>query len=141
MRALERILDDPNWEARDRRTRCFEHVLHLAGKAFIEAIGPTNSQSRARTTTTNAETDPLSEDEDAGGSAELDEEWFFELVDVAEHVGADDSLDFDPGDVLGKLLALINQVCRLGFVVSAHAYVLIQDPSLPTSPQILRHGL
>lgn len=109
MRALERILDDPNWKAKDRRTRCFEHVLHLAGKAFIESIGPTSSQSRKRTTT-RGNVDPSNEDEDIEDDAELNEEWFFELMDVAEDAGGDDPLDFEPGDVLGKLLALINQV-------------------------------
>ena len=94
-----------------------EHTMHLASKAFLEEICPTPSQYRKntskRTTDTEKEDDEydLDEEDDL-----LDDEvaWLASLVNEAaapEWEEIDElEMDYDPGDLLGKVLALVNQV-------------------------------
>ena len=80
-----------------------EHVLHLAAKAVIETVCPAPSSfSKKRKTTV----EDVNEDEDDG----LDEEWMYDDDELEAGVAEPDVIDFDTGDVLSKLLALINQV-------------------------------
>ena len=98
MRILERVLDDPfgrRWLASDRRARCLEHLIYLAAGAFIEAVCPTPAKFKRAT----ADDEELADDDG-------DDDWID--FDVDEEI--DNPVDFDAGDVLGKLLALINQV-------------------------------
>ncbi|PSR78833.1 hypothetical protein PHLCEN_2v7270 [Hermanssonia centrifuga] len=69
-----------------RRGQCFEHIVHLAGKAFIEALGALKDDDK-----------------------DEDEEWL-DPLDLDEEEEVDEPVDFDPADLLGKVLALINQV-------------------------------
>ena len=77
-----------------------EHILHLGAKAFLSDICPSPSQfKRSR----------------AGRAIEEDEDTMEELGDegwniTAEDEEVDDVEDFEPGDLLGKVLALITQV-------------------------------
>ncbi len=87
-----------------------EHTISLASKAFIEAICPAPSQYRKgkRKTNTSKGIDSNGEDSD---DDEL--EW---LANLANHspinadTEIDEDMDFDPEDLLRKVLALINQV-------------------------------
>ncbi|PSR97376.1 hypothetical protein PHLCEN_2v4333 [Hermanssonia centrifuga] len=100
MRALQRVLDKLNsrrWIGRKRRARCLEHILHLAAKAFIEALGR-----------------PWFENDENGvdenENENEDKEWIDPPDDLDDDDEVDKPIDFDPADLLSKLLALINQV-------------------------------
>ena len=87
--------------------RCMEHALHVASKYFVEAVAPvlpTAIQKKIRVALAKAQDD---------GKLDLDD--FNEaLISIdLENVGEeseDDNTDFTPGDVLGKVLALVKQV-------------------------------
>jgi hypothetical protein len=92
-----------------------EHTTHLASKAFLEEICPTPSRYKRKAKSAvnedadeeNFEDDPLLDDEVA---------WLASLVNEAaapEDEEIDEEMDFDPGDLLGKVLALVNQVGQL----------------------------
>ena len=88
--------------------------MHLASKAFIKEICPTPSHIKKKKASKFMEKDneeyDFKEEDDL-----LDDEfaWLASLVDEAaspEDKDIDDEMDFDAGDLLGKVLALINQV-------------------------------
>ena len=93
-----------------------EHTIHLASKAFIEEICPTPSRykkkvSKASTTTDNSDDDDEFEDDDE--LLDDEEAWLASLVNDApalEGEAVDEDMEFEPGDLLGKVLALVNQV-------------------------------
>jgi hypothetical protein len=68
--------------------RCMEHSLHVAVKHFVEKLAP-HSRKKANVGSDN---------EDAG-----------------EDSNTDDNDDLEPGDSLGKALALVKQVSSLPF--------------------------
>jgi len=81
--------------------------MHLASKAFIEDICPMLShykQKKALKSTTDTVQDDKEYDDEVA--------WLASLVDegAAPEDEIDDEMDFDPGDLLGKVLTLINQV-------------------------------
>jgi len=92
-----------------------EHTTHLASKAFLEEICPTPSRYKRKAkstadTSNEDDGDDFEEEDDL-----LDDEvaWLASLVNEAaapEDEEVDEDMDFDPGDLLGKVLALINQV-------------------------------
>jgi len=88
-----------------------EHTMHLASKAFIEDICPVPSrykQKKASKSTTDTVQDDEEDDDEDDEVA-----WLASLVDegaAPEDEEIDDEMDFDPGDLLGKVLALVNQV-------------------------------
>ncbi|KIM73292.1 hypothetical protein PILCRDRAFT_15383 [Piloderma croceum F 1598] len=91
--------------------------MHLASKAFIEEICPTPSRYKRKKVSKSTTNTGLDD-----GECDLDEQeyllddevaWLASLVDEAaapEDKEIDDEIDFDPGDLLGKVLALVNQV-------------------------------
>ena len=89
-----------------------EHTVHLGAKAFIEAINPTKKKKTAKKgTTVVEESDAEEEDEE---EVEEDEDWTLDwtaMDELSEGEEIDEPIDFEPGDLLGKVLALINQVC------------------------------
>lgn len=121
MVVLQRVLDDPggrHWIARKRRGRCMEHTIHLGAKSFIEAICPTPARLRKAKVSNVSESVPGNRKatvEDVEDESELlseDDDWIYEdLPSPGNEVEVDDPVDFDPGDLLGKVLALVNQVC------------------------------
>jgi hypothetical protein len=93
-----------------------EHTMHLASKAFIEEICPTPSCYKPKKASKST-TDTVQDDEEYDDEEDdlLDDEvaWLASLVDegaAPEDEEIDDEMDFDPGDLLGKVLALVNQV-------------------------------
>ncbi|KAF5336641.1 hypothetical protein D9758_015942 [Tetrapyrgos nigripes] len=90
------ILDSDDtefWNASEHCIRCMEHCVHLAAGAFTKGITPTSSSNI---------TVPDPEQPEDNGNKDLDE------ID-----------EFAPGDVVGKVLALIRQIC---VSPQAHAY-------------------
>ena len=104
---------------------CVEHTIHLAAKAFIDALHPKWKKRALR----SALGDALDEDEDNDKDGDEDgcgdeDGWVVDYVDairrpaekepVATPVSSDqmelEPEQFEPGDTLGKLLALITQV-------------------------------
>ncbi len=103
MRGLQRVLDKLNsrrWIGRNRRARCLEHILRLAAKAFIEALGRPWFEN-----------DENGVDENENENEDEDEEWIDPPDDLDDDDEVDKPIDFDPANLLSKLLALINQVC------------------------------
>jgi hypothetical protein len=88
--------------------------MHLASKAFIEEICPTPSHYKQKKTSKST-TDTVQDEEYDDEDDLLDDEvaWLASLVDegaAPEDEEIDDEMNFDPGDLLGKVLALVNQV-------------------------------
>lgn len=113
MRRMETSLDGVDghrWRAKERRVNCGEHVVHLGAKDFILAVNPTACQAKKRSTRT-APADQA-EDEDADeDELEVDTDWMLQGLESAlDDEDLDTATDFEPGDVLGKALALIKQV-------------------------------
>jgi hypothetical protein len=74
-----------------------EHTVHLGVRAFVEGVNPINLS-----TTNMTKSQDIPEADPGDWSVDRDD-------DSPDKV--DDLIDFEPGNVLGKLLALINQVC------------------------------
>lgn len=110
-----------------------EHTLHLAAKDFVETICPTpsrykkgRSSSKLSTTAPPASSSSITSrrnnvqveeadeaDEADEGEEEDSEDWQKDLEKIADGVEVDEAVDFEPGDLLGKVLAFINQVCSV----------------------------
>jgi hypothetical protein len=87
-----------------------EHTIYLAADDFIKGVGPkTKTWNKMWKVCVEDQDEDEDEDEDDG-------DWIadwnkLELIDDGEEV--DDEIDFLAGDVLGKVLALVNQVSFL----------------------------
>ena len=93
-----------------------EHTMHLASKAFIEEICPVLShykQKKASKSTTDTVQDDEEYDDEEDDLLDDEVAWLASLVDegaAPKDKEIDEEMDFDPGDLLGKVLALVNQV-------------------------------
>ena len=84
--------------------RCIEHTIHLGVAAFVKAVGP-KMKSWTKNHTASVE--------DADDEDDNDEEWVVDwnqLDVIPSEELIDEEINFEPGDTLGKALALINQV-------------------------------
>lgn len=82
-----------------------EHALHLAAGAFLQDIYP---NAHFRKTLGNAELGDENDDDWINAMQSKGTEGEKEEMDEVE--------DFEPGDLLGKILALINQVCIFALI-------------------------
>lgn len=85
-----------------------EHTVHLAAKAFIEAVSPNKSKKA-----TVEDTNDADDADDNDGDSKDDEDWTADWADienVLDGVDIDPAIEFLPGDILSKVLTLINQV-------------------------------
>lgn len=105
-----------------------EHTVHLGARAFIEGIYPSKQKSSKAKKAKHGDDDEdvdsdpedpdAIEDEDTEGEEEGESEGVDEFAWMDEHDAipddddSDEPVDFEPGDLLGKVLALINQVIR-----------------------------
>ena len=90
-----------------------EHTIQLSTKAFIDAVNPKAPKNK-RSTKNGAVSVEVAEDEDDidGNEAEWLSDWLGEEEEDPDEQEPDDEVvDFTAGDVLGKALMLINQVC------------------------------
>jgi hypothetical protein len=111
-----------------------EHTINLASKAFIEAICPAPSQYKKgkRKIIASKGVDSDGEHSDNNDS-EL--EWLANLATgspIDANAEIDEEMDFDPEDLLGKVLALINQV-----LISSHVSLTVR--LTPVSRYALHH--
>jgi hypothetical protein len=103
-----------------------EHTMHLASKAFLEEICPTPSHYKRKGKPKPTMDMGKEGDDEYDFDTEddlLDDEtaWLASLVNEAaapEDEEINDDMDYDPGDLLGKVLALVNQVSQFAFCVS-----------------------
>ncbi|RDB17035.1 hypothetical protein Hypma_002043 [Hypsizygus marmoreus] len=98
--------------------RCMEHVVYLAAKDFIEAINPTKSKSKC---TTRNGTAAIEDDKNKEDDKDWTVDWTM-LDELLERQEIDDSVDFEAGDVIGKILAFINQ--------AINKFILLANSSL-----------
>lgn len=101
------------WKAKERRGRCMEHAVHCATRAFVEAVQPSpihrvkkalgaKAAKSNASSANDAATSELSEEDYEGLDADLDELSEEELDELESKFGAK--------DLLGKILAFVNQV-------------------------------
>ncbi|KAG6905961.1 hypothetical protein DXG01_016674 [Tephrocybe rancida] len=87
---------DHPWKAHEHCGRCMEHTIHLGVKAFIEALNPTIGKKKPQATV---------EDNDSSGG---DDNFNWDQLNaVPNNNEIDEPINFDPSDVLGKVLVLI----------------------------------
>jgi hypothetical protein len=98
IRVLAKSVDPTGerWVAKERRTRCMEHAIHCASRAFVTKVGPTPMASIKSTLSSRR------------ADADEDDEELTATVDLTDDPA--DPTEFDPGDLLGKILAFVNQV-------------------------------
>jgi len=76
-----------------------EHSVHAATRAFVEMVAPTPIHLIKRVLAQRGEAnDDTDSDTDPN-------------PDFIEQDDDDDDVDFNPKDILGKILAFVNQVC------------------------------
>jgi hypothetical protein len=92
------------WIAKQRRGRCMEHSVHCATRAFIEVVSPTPIHLTKQKLSRKATVGDYSDDEDDVADADVAD------ADLDEDEGDGLDTDFDPKDLLGKILAFVNQV-------------------------------
>ena len=114
--------------------RCIDHSMHRAAYHFIKAL------SISSLTSTKSKLHTAEKDQDGPGDGDGDEsEMLYDDVNVSLKIeaAADDVkamasttlVSFDPGDVLGKLLVFVNQVCMSSEGIQdylKHAHVVHQ---------------
>ena len=104
-------------------------MIHLGVKAFIEAIGLKQSKKKQGKGLIADELDG-----EEGSDEGEKEEWMIDwtAVTLDEVFKGDNPVDFDAGDLLGKVLALINQVYSYCLI---HCFILIFPFQVHASPQ------
>lgn len=87
--------------------------MYLGAKSFIETIKPKAPKNKVTTKDGKASVEDCDEDEEEAKEGLEDEDWLVDWVQLDEGPQeANDVVDFTAGDVLGKTLALVNQVCQ-----------------------------
>ena len=98
--------------------RCMEHTIYLAAKAFIDKVkpqAPKNKKTTKNGTTSVEDVDDDDDDEVDDSNDDWLMDWI-QLNEVPDDEEVDDIVDFEAGDVLGKALALVNQVFSFSFI-------------------------
>jgi hypothetical protein len=94
-----------------------EHTIYLAAKAFIDKVKPQTPKNKRSTQNGTASVEDVDDDDDDMDVD--DDDWISDwnqLNELPDDEEVDDVVDFTAGDVLGKTLALVNQVFFLSFV-------------------------
>lgn len=88
-----------------------EHTVVLGASAFIQEIGPTLPRNKKTKKNSTASVDEVYDDEDAERDEYDEDEADWDALDeLPDDVQVDLPVDFEAGDVLGKVLGFINQV-------------------------------
>lgn len=100
-----------------------EHTVHLGAKTFIETIAPSPQKKRStKNGTATVEDDKNGGKGDSDGEDEDEATWAADwemLAEVSDDTEIDEAITFEPGDVLGKALALITQVIFILFLLKS----------------------
>jgi hypothetical protein len=91
---------------------CIDHAMHRAAYHFIKALGiPSISKKRTKTRAEDDNDGEPEEDGQVDDDADIDVSMDIEAsADDPEAMESTTVVEFEPGDTLGKLLALVNQV-------------------------------
>lgn len=125
------------WRAKDRCIQCGEHIIHLGAKdfLFILAINPAALQAQKHVHVSTEDTDDAAEGGVVDGDdeeLEADPDWALQgLKSALDNEDVDLTYAFDPGDVLGKALALIKQVT----LVYQYIHTVLTHLQIRASPQ------
>ena len=121
IRVLAEVVDPTHkqWVAKERHGRCMEHAVHCASRAFINKLGPTPMASIKSALSSNQQAPGDIDDDDLGLAA---------AIDATDDV--EDTEGFDPTDLLGKILAFVNQV-RSSPQARAYFHKLCKDENIP----------
>lgn len=95
-----------------------EHTVYLAAKAFVEEIGPKKPKSFVSTKNGTVTVEEDDEDDEEVPEEEDGLDWTADwtyLDSISDDEEVDKVFSYLPGDVLGKVLALVNQVFLLFF--------------------------
>jgi hypothetical protein len=89
-------------------SRCGDHSIHLAAKWFLDGVyTPAHSRKKVKAKGKGKATADADESEDSGSDSDSGENG----AEGGDLDGDDLEATWDPGDVLGKVHALVNQVC------------------------------
>ena len=98
-------------------SRCIDHSMHRAAYHFIKALGiPSLTKTRRKTSQGSADDENpngVIQAKDNEGEDEADINTSIDIdasADDAEAMEATMVVNFDPGDTLGKIMALVNQL-------------------------------
>jgi hypothetical protein len=108
-----------------------EHTIYLAAKAFIDKVKPQTRKNKTSTKNSTASVEDADDDDD-------DDDWISDwnqLEELPDDEEVDNVMDFTAGDVLGKTLALVNQVSLVSFVLSLCLHVI--DSCFSSSEAVL----
>ena len=107
-----------------------EHTIYLAAGDFIKAVGPkTKTWNKSRTASVE------DDDEDDKDEEDWAADWN-KLDLLPDEQAVDDEVDFTAGDMLGKALALVNQVTHFFFSISSFLRHIIRSV-LPRRPRLI----
>ncbi|KIK94420.1 hypothetical protein PAXRUDRAFT_12062 [Paxillus rubicundulus Ve08.2h10] len=115
-----------------------EHSLHLGAKSFLVDVCPTplhfkKAKSKSKGTSAGNSGDEEEVEDDGDGDGEEDDEEDlvneFLVEKAADNEEVDEVEDFEPGDLLGKVLALITQV-RLSPQAKAYFATVCKEEGL-----------
>ena len=96
------------WCPKEQRGRCMEHSVHAAIRALVETVAPTPIHLVKRTLAQQARGEAEDDDDD---DDDLDVIGLDNNNNNNNGDGdGDNNFDFDPKDLLGKVLAFVNQV-------------------------------
>jgi hypothetical protein len=135
IRVLAKSVDPTceRWVAKERHARCMEHAIHCASRAFVTKVGPTPITSVKLTLSSNPAADDTNEDDDVLNT--IKEQAV--TVDTADDLVSTE--EFDPADLLGKILAFINQV-RASPQAHSFFHKLCKDENLPLLQLVMLLG-
>jgi hypothetical protein len=97
------------WIAKERCGRCMEHSVHCATRTFISAVAQTPMCTVKKNLSRKATVEEA-EDDDEEDEEEDDERILAPIDDNNGDNEDDENTQFDPKDLLGKILAFVNQV-------------------------------
>ena len=89
-----------------------EHTIQLSAKAFIDGVNPKTPKNKRSTKNGSVLVEDVEDEDDIDDNeAEWLSDWLGEEEEDPDEQEPDDEVvDFTAGDVLGKVLALINHV-------------------------------
>ena len=92
-----------------------ENTIQLSAKAFIDGVDPKTPKNKSSTKNGTVSMEDVEDEDDIDDNeAEWLSDWLGEEEeDPDEHEPDYEVVDFTAGDILGKALVLINQVCLI----------------------------
>jgi hypothetical protein len=96
-----------------------KYTIYLAAKAFIDKVKPQMLRNKRSTKNSTASVKDV-DDDDSDNMDDDNDDWvldWIQLDDLLDDEEMNNIVDFTTGDVLGKTLALINQVAYISSIL------------------------